>query len=198
MIDTLQYELLHLVDAATTSTMEDVDVDSDVDMNLPHHIPHVTARTLMEVGVVVLLFGLAMGLLAGCLNGTRGCEGCFRWIQRCCHKVLRRRTSGEDSSDEDGSSFIDDADSSQPPAPHVFESLNELVFFEAPQEGEDAEGAGFLASTKREDPEQGNSRLLIPTSMEKIFPDLLGPGNNSDGKPEASGDGNSDLREPLL
>ena len=147
-------------------------------------IPHFEVRTLMEVGAVVCLFGLALGFMACSLNGTRGCEGfCSRLTLWNCWRKLRRIGNGnDDDDDEDGESYIDDAESGLRPAPHVFESLNELVFFEAPNEEFDNEG---MLSTNGEE----SAGLLIPTSMEKIFPDLLAP----EGSPEAN-----DLSEPLL
>lgn len=145
------------------------------------HIPHFEIRTLMEVGFLVGSFALAMGCMACSLNGYKcKCgEGCCSrlMVWNCWRKLVR---SSEDDDEEE--SFIDDADS-RSPAPHVFESLNELVFFEANQDEE----AGVLANSSEE-----NSGYLIPTSMDNIFPDILGKGDEGD--PEA----NEDLREPLL
>ena len=146
------------------------------------HIPHFEIRTLMEVGFLVGSFALAMGCMACSLNGYKckckcgdGC--CSRLLVWNCWRKLVRNSDDE----EDEESFIDDVDSTRP-APHVFESLNELVFFEAQDEEQ-----GVLAASSEE-----NSGYLIPTSMDNIFPDILGTGEEGD--PEA----NNDLREPLL
>jgi hypothetical protein len=140
-----------------------------------HHIPNFDIRTLIEVGVVVGLFGLAIGCLACSLNGPRASEGsCSRAFTNCWKKLLRRRGNGDndyyydddddDDDDDNDDSYIGDNDTeSGRPAPHVFESLNELVFFEA-QEPHTISNSG-----------DDDRRLLIPTSMEKIFPDLLEP-----------------------
>ena len=171
-----------------------------------HHIPHFEVQTLIEVGVVVGLFGLAIGCLACSLNGPKACEGCSRPFANCWKRLLRRRGNGDndddydDDDDDDDDSYIGDDDTES--APHVFESLNELVFFEEQQ------GPNTAISSDSGD----DQRLLIPTSMEKIFPDLLGPGaehkNGNDNAGEegeaadaavANGASRSDeLREPLL
>jgi len=162
-----------------------------------HHIPHFEIITLIEVGFVVGLFGLAIGCLACSLNGPKACEGCSRPFAYCWKKLLRRRGNDydDDNNDDDDDSYIGDDDTeSRRPAPHVFESLNELVFFDEEQEPTDP---------------QPNVNAT-PTSMEKIFPDLLEPGveNGNDDAGEggeaadsdaANGDSRSDeLREPLL
>jgi len=156
------------------------DVDS-------HPIPHVAIRTLVEVGVVVGIFGLGMLCLACSMSGPRSSVWCWK-------KLLMRRQNNDD--DDESSSYIEDAGSGRP-APHVFESLNELVFFEA------SDRNGFLAASgnSREDSGEDN-RLLIPTTMDKIFPDLLGKieegAANKGGAPDTSGERSSELREPLL
>ncbi len=153
------------------------------DLDGTHHIPHVSWRPLIEVVGVILLFGLAMSFMACSLNGSRGCEGCCCWkLWRSFARFTSRNTTNDD--DDDDSSFIEDAESGRP-APHVFDSLNELVFFERPNEE-----AGVLVTS------QESTGLMIPTSMDKIFPDLLGP---ESGDSESKNTTNEhDLREPLL
>lgn len=148
------------------------------------HIPHFEVRTIMEVGAVVGLFVLAMGCMACSLNGTRGCEGfCSRLtFWKCWRKIaFWRETSGDNDNDsDDESSYIDDAESGQRPAPHIFESINDLIFFERPRE------ESMLSTSE-------DSGSLLPTSTDKIFPDLLAPSTGDEENPESS-----DLREPLL
>ena len=141
------------------------------------HLPHFEVKTIMEVAAMVGLFGLAMGILACSLNGTP--KFCSRLAFWKCWRKLRRTSESGDSDDEE--SYIDDAESGQRPAPHIFESINDLVFFERPQEES-------MLSTNDE------SGTFLPTSMDKIFPDLLAPSTNDEENPEES----SDLREPLL
>ena len=150
-------------------------------------IPHSALRTLMEVGAVVGLFVLAMGCMACSLNGPRATEGrCISAIQNCWGRLMRR----QNDEDDDDDSFIGDAETGRP-APHVFESLNDFVFFEAPEHGND-EGPGFFISTSV-DSGDGDP---IPETMDKIFPDILGAGGENTEADEE--DGGDDLREPLL
>jgi len=150
------------------------------DIDGTYNIPHVAWLPLIEVASVIFLFGLAMSFMGCALNGPRGCEGC------CCFKLWKKLTGSssniaDDDADDDDSSYIEDAESGRP-APHVFESLNELVFFEGPN------NKGVLETSQE-------SELMIPTSMDKIFPDLLGPEGDSESK---NNDNDNDLREPLL
>jgi len=158
------------------------------------HIPHYGMRTLMEVGAFVGLFVVALGFLACSLH--------FPVAPGCCTKCwnkLRGGRSGEtaqesndeiNDDDDDSSSYIDDAESGLQ-APHVFESLNELVFFDATGS---LSGDGVLATNTNNN---NNNRLPIPNTMEKIFPDLLAPNAEQTTSTEADASA-GDLREPLL
>ena len=73
----------------------------------------------------------------------------------------RRRQHGDD--DGNGNSYIVGGAS---PAPHVFHSLNEFVFFEAPDDDDDGcDGAGVLGIISGGDGNGDGQRRLIPTSM---------------------------------
>ena len=175
--------------------MDDVDVEA-------HHNVHPT-RIVLEVLAVVGLFGLAIGCFGYSLTGHGACEDCWRAATRFWKKLTGRPT-GED---EDDSSFIghaqllprgdndeapnEDRGEVVRPLSHVFQNLNDLIFFGGSDDDDDGDGetAGVLAAT------DDQPDLLIPTSMEKIFPDLLG----NDAEPsEGNGGRGSELREPLL
>jgi len=141
---------------------------------------------------VVGLFVFAMGCLACSLTGSS--EGCsVVW-----KKLMRKRRT----DDDDELSYIGETASGQP-AQHIFETLNELVFFEAP---ETIGGVLALANTSDrneheiefESESDNDHRLLIPSTMETIFPDLLGTDVGEGRVAEANGVGSAELREPLL
>lgn len=150
------------------------------------HIPHCGMRTLVEVGAFVGLFVVALGFMACSLH--------FPIAPGCCTKCWNKLKGGdeitqddyENNNDDDSSSYIDDAESGRQ-APHIFESLNDLVFFEATGSGD-----GVLATDN-----DNNNRLPIPNTMEKIFPDLLAPNAEQNTSTEADASA-GDLREPLL
>eukprot|EP00537_Pseudo-nitzschia_pungens_P016422 CAMPEP_0172402744 /NCGR_PEP_ID=MMETSP1061-20121228/55948_1 /TAXON_ID=37318 /ORGANISM="Pseudo-nitzschia pungens, Strain cf. pungens" /LENGTH=199 /DNA_ID=CAMNT_0013136861 /DNA_START=22 /DNA_END=621 /DNA_ORIENTATION=+ len=193
-----------------------------------YEIPHVTLQTLIEVGAVVGVFLLAIGCMAITLDQrpgdeeNRGCCSRFTLLWNWCKRRLRR--NNEDDEDED-ESYIDDEESGRP-APHVFDTLNEMVFFLAPDDDDD-EAPAFVATPIRrsrnssgsdgndDDDENG---VTTTTTMNQIFPDLLarpssrntsGSGVREEGgetrSATAGGDAtdgevstNDDLREPLL
>mmetsp|Transcript_15822 Transcript_15822/g.36633 ORF Transcript_15822/g.36633 Transcript_15822/m.36633 type:complete len:191 (+) Transcript_15822:119-691(+) len=188
------------------------------DVEAHHHIHPV--RALLEVLAVVGLFGLAIGCFGCTLNDRGASEGCWRAAKRFCNKLTGRPTDDDDDDSYIGDAQLlprdnhnnDDGDDEEeaanehhrggvrPPA-HVFRSLNDLIFFGGSDDNDDGGGgtAGVLVATGGDGPpgrqQQQQPHLLIPTSMEKIFPDLLG----NDAEPnEGSGGRDAELREPLL
>lgn len=194
-------------------------------------------RIPIEVGVVIGAFLLAIGCTACFLNRRPGDNdndddeqcSCFSAIGRWCKRTIRLGRHGDEDDDDDDESYIGDEESNRP-APHVFDTLNELVFFLAPGDNDgdgDGDGAtGLLATTpiKRRsrdsnnngdndgddthvDHDEDENRLPTTTTMDRIFPDLLGkkqPGKGTDnggayldGGAETGHDGGG-LREPLL
>lgn len=171
-----------------------------------HHIPHLAIRNLIEVGVVVGVFFLAIGCMAYFLNRRTGDDGnhqrdyeycsCFSAIGRWCKRTI---LLGRNNNDDDDESYIGDEESNRP-APHVFDTLNELVFFLAPGDNDGATGVLATTPIKRrsrnsnsggdgnsdndDDNDNDENRLPTATTMDQIFPDLLGTkpaGNGTSG-----------------
>ena len=150
-------------------------------------------EVLVAVGILVGLFALAIFCLMCYLRRTRGIfrrGRCCNRTRRRIRRLIRRRQDGTD----EGS--FDDESSGQRQT-QSFETLDELVFFEAP----DDDGAiGFLTSRNNYDGDDNR-----PKTMEQIFPDLLGMGTDNDHDndveadfPNATGRNGNELREPLL
>lgn len=176
------------------------------------HVPHLQTRILLEVGTVVGLFGLALACMACTLNSGDPRSTSGPSIRRCWRKFRRRVRSNPDD-DDDESSYIGDNETGRP-TPHIFETLNELIFFESP---DDDDEAGFLATPIRSSTRGGNddgsdeeNKIKTTNLMEELFPDLLGGSTTPSGNtyasslfssPETHGANDSNdtnLREPLL
>jgi hypothetical protein len=141
----------------------------------------ITAESLVLVGIILGLFLLALLCLAFSLSG-RELLDCS--ILRCCWD--RRRDRNSNARD------VED--------PPVYATLNEFVF-EAESSSDDKHrgggASGYLGSN------------AFPTTMQQVFPDLLGGdggqgsggtinGNNSHDGSNFASSANGDLREPLL
>eukprot|EP00536_Pseudo-nitzschia_multiseries_P004141 jgi/Psemu1/323335/estExt_fgenesh1_pg.C_670035 len=174
-----------------------------------HHIPHVTVRTLIEVGAVVGVFLLAIGCMACALDQRPGesedhnrgycfssrCALLSRWCKRRIRMLMQRGESEDDDDDDDDEeSYITDEESGRP-APHVFDTLNEMVFFLAPDGDDDGDEAPAHEATpirRNRDSHGGNDdnnglTTTTTTTMNKIFPDLLA-------KPSSGTASGSDVR----
>jgi hypothetical protein len=179
---------------------------------------HLHGNQLILVGIVISFFFLAIICFACSLNPKEFIEECFSvfrscHLSRCCCCGRRRRQGQVDDDDDD-----DDNNNENEPSPQVFETLNELIFFESPDDDDDDDdngGAGFWTTTTTNNTSydndgnnnnnNNNNNDALPTkrTMDQIFPDLFGTGwanNNGDVEEgaEQEGTNNNELREPLL
>jgi hypothetical protein len=124
----------------------------------------INVEHLLPISIVIGIFILALFCLA-CSMNPREILDCsiFRC---CCSRRCRRRMRRRRGVRNGGSNDIDDEDEDddnnnhhQNPAARTYETLNEFIF-----EAEDEERAGFVEFND----------IQTETSVQNVFPDLLG------------------------
>lgn len=122
-------------------------------------------ESLLVVAAILGLFLLALFCLACSLSGGEvlNCSALRKRWRRCCCRCCKKQNDDAENDDEE------QQQGRQHPNPPSYENLNEFIF----ESENDSSTVGILTM---------NNGSETPTTMQQLFPDLLGGSSPDDGE----------------